>query len=100
MLLDDIFDKDASRGADHQIGQREWLRANFYYGYEPEYLNLLAMNHDYALFRVERGEVQPMENKDAEKKYTDIGQVLRDFSRYTELYENDGDPGPTCVGEV
>ena len=65
LLLDDIFDKlDASR-----VEQIVKLVAGDSFGQifitdtNRKYLDeiLLAMNHDYALFRVERGEVQPME---------------------------------------
>ena len=66
LLLDDIFDKlDAARVAeiiklvsDDSFGQIFITDTN------RKYLDeiLLAMEHDYALFKVEQGEVQPMED--------------------------------------
>ncbi|MCD8267102.1 MAG: DNA replication and repair protein RecF [Parabacteroides sp.] len=68
LLLDDIFDKlDAARVAeiiklvsDDSFGQIFITDTN------RKYLDeiLLAMNHDYALFKVEQGTVQPMEDKE------------------------------------
>ena len=64
-LLDDIFDKlDASRVEQIiKLVSENGFGQIFITDTNRKYLDeiLLAMNHDYALFRVERGEVQPME---------------------------------------
>ena len=65
LLLDDIFDKlDASRVEQIiKLVSENGFGQIFITDTNRKYLDeiLLAMNHDYALFRVERGEVQPME---------------------------------------
>lgn len=66
LLLDDIFDKlDAARVAEiiKLVGNDSFGQI-FITDTNRKYLDeiLLAMNHDYALFRVEQGEVQPMED--------------------------------------
>ena len=65
LLLDDIFDKlDASRVEQIiKLVSENGFGQIFITDTNRKYLDeiLLAMNHDYALFLVERGEVQPME---------------------------------------
>ena len=65
LLFDDNFDKlDASRGEQIiKLVSENGFGQIFITDTNRKYLDeiLLAMNHDYALFRVERGEVQPME---------------------------------------
>lgn len=68
LLLDDIFDKlDAARVAEIiKLVSGDGFGQIFITDTNRKYLDeiLLAMNHDYALFRVEQGEVQPMEGKE------------------------------------
>lgn len=68
LLLDDIFDKlDAARVAEIiKLVSKDSFGQIFITDTNRKYLDeiLLAMNHDYALFRVEQGEVQPMEDKE------------------------------------
>ena len=65
LLLDDIFDKlDASRVAEIiKLVSGDGFGQIFITDTNRKYLDeiLQAMNHDYALFKVEQGEVQPME---------------------------------------
>lgn len=67
LLLDDIFDKlDAARVAEIiKLVSGDSFGQIFITDTNRKYLDeiLLAMNHDYALFRVEQGEVQPMEDQ-------------------------------------
>lgn len=67
LLLDDIFDKlDAARVAEIiKLVSGDSFGQIFITDTNRKYLDeiLLAMNHDYALFRVEQGEVQPMEDR-------------------------------------
>ncbi len=66
LLLDDIFDKlDAARVAEIiKLVSGKGFGQIFITDTNRKYLDeiLQAMNNDYALFRVEQGEVQPMEN--------------------------------------
>lgn len=66
LLLDDIFDKlDAARVEEIiQLVSGDNFGQIFITDTNRKYLDeiLLAMNHDYALFRVEQGGVQPMED--------------------------------------
>lgn len=68
LLLDDIFDKlDAARVAEIiKLVSKDSFGQIFITDTNRKYLDeiLLAMNHDYALFRVEQGGVQPMEDKE------------------------------------
>lgn len=67
LLLDDIFDKlDAARVAEIiKLVSGDSFGQIFITDTNRKYLDeiLQAMNHDYALFRVEQGEVQPMEDR-------------------------------------
>ena len=67
LLLDDIFDKlDAARVAEIiKLVSGDSFGQIFITDTNRKYLDeiLQAMNHDYALFRVEQGEVQPMEDQ-------------------------------------
>lgn len=67
LLLDDIFDKlDAERVAEIiKLVSGDSFGQIFVTDTNRKYLDeiLQAMNHDYALFRVEQGEVQPMEDQ-------------------------------------
>lgn len=66
LLLDDIFDKlDAARVAEIiKLVSNDSFGQIFITDTNRKYLDeiLHAMDHDYALFRVEQGEVQPMED--------------------------------------
>ena len=67
LLLDDIFDKlDAARVAEIiKLVSGDSFGQIFITDTNRKYLDeiLQAMNHDYALFKVEQGEVQPMEDQ-------------------------------------
>lgn len=67
LLLDDIFDKlDAARVAEIiKLVSGDSFGQIFITDTNRKYLDeiLQAMNHDYALFRIEQGEVQPMEDR-------------------------------------
>lgn len=67
LLLDDIFDKlDAARVAEIiKLVSGDSFGQIFITDTNRKYLDeiLQAMNHDYALFKVEQGEVQPMEDR-------------------------------------
>ncbi len=69
LLLDDIFDKlDAVRVAEIiKLVSSDGFGQIFITDTNRKYLDeiLLAMNHDYTLFKVEQGEVQPMEEDKA-----------------------------------